>query len=510
MPGHVTSSWINSGGRGSGSSVACSTSSTSSSSSSTRCAMHAGKRASNSRRGLRMSVENVSSPGAGGLSPRRQAVAGRWRTRGRALAAAAAAADDDDDGIPEADASSARAGSAWHRIGHARPFWTKKGRRTTALSCFLRATDAAGTNIRNSVGEQINGHRGRRRPSITSGSELAATGGARATRASSASAPLVAASASAADDRDPQIASPTGVDVLDSPLERMRQLGLGWVGIVIEYEGVLVESTFDSELAAWKTLAAELEVGREPNEFALRRAQGMLPEHVISQVLCWTRNPERVRAIVARFRGLVEDALSSGGGQAMMPGVSAIIRSLCNTGDVAFAVVSSLPTARVREGLRMNGILDIFKPPESRRRAPAGSGTAAVDDDGAIILGADDVMRGRPDPEAYMVAATMMKRPPNRCIVFGNTNACIEAARDAGMKCVGVATTSPMYELGSADLVVRRLDDACILNIKKLISEVSDVADMNGGGEDELEPMPQMEREEETERRLPSLYDYES
>ena len=33
---------------------------------------------------------------------------------------------------------------------------------------------------------------------------------------------------------------------------------------------------------------------------------------------------------------------------------------------------------------------------------------------------------------------------------------------------------------------------------------------MNGGGEDELEPMPQMEREEETERRLPSLYDYES
>ena len=107
----------------------------------------------------------------------------------------------------------------------------------------------------------------------------------------------------------------------------------------------------------------------------------------------------------------------------------------------------------------------------------------------------------------------MMKRPPNRCIVFGNTNACIEAARDAGMKCVGVATTSPMYELGSADLVVRRLDDACILNIKKLISEVSDVADMGGGGgaDDEWgydEPMPQMELEEEAQRRLPtSLYD---
>ena len=102
----------------------------------------------------------------------------------------------------------------------------------------------------------------------------------------------------------------------------------------------------------------------------------------------------------------------------------------------------------------------------------------------------------------------MSHRPPHRCIVFGNTNACIEAARDAGMHCVGVASTQPVYELSSADLVVRRLDDACVLNIKKLIAEVKNVdggdagAEFGGDLETELEPEFERFTEEEERARL--------
>ena len=93
--------------------------------------------------------------------------------------------------------------------------------------------------------------------------------------------------------------------------------------------------------------------------------------------------------------------------------------------------------------------------------------------------------------------------------MFGNTNACIEAAHDAGMHCVGVASTQPVYELSSADLVVRRLDDACVLNIKKLIAEVKNVdsgdAEAEFGGGD-LEPELELETLLEEEERA-RLYD---
>ena len=37
---------------------------------------------------------------------------------------------------------------------------------------------------------------------------------------------------------------------------------------------------------------------------------------------------------------------------------------------------------------------------------------------GAIVT-ADDVYRGRPDPEAYLLAAQQLGRPPVRCVVVG-------------------------------------------------------------------------------------------
>ena len=37
---------------------------------------------------------------------------------------------------------------------------------------------------------------------------------------------------------------------------------------------------------------------------------------------------------------------------------------------------------------------------------------------GAIVT-ADDVYRGRPDPESYLLAAQQLGRPPVRCVVIG-------------------------------------------------------------------------------------------
>jgi beta-phosphoglucomutase-like phosphatase (HAD superfamily) len=87
----------------------------------------------------------------------------------------------------------------------------------------------------------------------------------------------------------------------------------------------------------------------------------------------------------------------------------------------------------------------------------------------AVITG-DDVQRGRPDPECYLYSAQAIKRPPARCIVIGNANACVEAAQEGGMKAVAVANRHALYELSAADLVVRQLDELSIVNLKKLFA----------------------------------------
>ena len=50
------------------------------------------------------------------------------------------------------------------------------------------------------------------------------------------------------------------------------------------------------------------------------------------------------------------------------------------------------------------------------------------------IVSADDVHRGKPDPEVFLVAAAKLDVAPKHCIVVEDAEQGIEAARAAGMK----------------------------------------------------------------------------
>ena len=39
-----------------------------------------------------------------------------------------------------------------------------------------------------------------------------------------------------------------------------------------------------------------------------------------------------------------------------------------------------------------------------------------------VVISAEDMSRGRPDPEGYLLAAQQLGRPPMRCVVIGNSN----------------------------------------------------------------------------------------
>ena len=72
----------------------------------------------------------------------------------------------------------------------------------------------------------------------------------------------------------------------------------------------------------------------------------------------------------------------------------------------------------------------------------------------AAVVTAEDVARGKPDPEVFLTAARRLGAPVYRCVVVEDAPAGVEAARRAGMHCIGVG---PQYASLPADLTAPTL-----------------------------------------------------
>jgi sugar-phosphatase len=73
-----------------------------------------------------------------------------------------------------------------------------------------------------------------------------------------------------------------------------------------------------------------------------------------------------------------------------------------------------------------------------------------------VVVTADDVRRGKPDPEPYLTAAARLRVPPSDCIVLEDAIAGVAGGAAAGMTVVGVTTTTNADALreAGASLVV--------------------------------------------------------
>ncbi len=80
-----------------------------------------------------------------------------------------------------------------------------------------------------------------------------------------------------------------------------------------------------------------------------------------------------------------------------------------------------------------------------------------------VLVTANDVKNGKPDPEPYRLAAQRLGVLPERCIVVEDAPAGIQAGRAAGMRVVAVASTHSPAELRAASVIARRLLDLKIL-----------------------------------------------
>lgn len=83
------------------------------------------------------------------------------------------------------------------------------------------------------------------------------------------------------------------------------------------------------------------------------------------------------------------------------------------------------------------------------------------------VVGAEDILHSKPDPETFLRAANELNVNPNKCLVVEDSELGVEAAKRAHMKCLGYRNpNSGNQDLSKADITT---DDFSKLNIAALL-----------------------------------------
>ena len=77
-----------------------------------------------------------------------------------------------------------------------------------------------------------------------------------------------------------------------------------------------------------------------------------------------------------------------------------------------------------------------------------------------VVVNSSHISKGKPDPEIYLKAATLLNIPAENCLVFEDKHTGVMAAKAAGMRCVMLQRMEAIpQETRGADLVLADLAD---------------------------------------------------
>lgn len=93
--------------------------------------------------------------------------------------------------------------------------------------------------------------------------------------------------------------------------------------------------------------------------------------------------------------------------------------------------------------------------------------TKLVDLFETIVIGGE-FKKGKPDPEIFLLAATRLRLSSDEVVVFEDAMLGVEAARNGGMRCVGIARKGDKNILKKADIVVSDLSEVNYRELKGL------------------------------------------
>jgi beta-phosphoglucomutase family hydrolase len=226
------------------------------------------------------------------------------------------------------------------------------------------------------------------------------------------------------------------------------------LGALFDWDGVVIDSAQQHE-RSWQLLARE--TGRSLPEYFFKRSFGMKNEAILPGILGWTEDPAEIRTFSLRKEELYREILKEDGIEPL-PGVRAFLETLKAAG-VPCAIGSSTHRLNIDTCLERFGFTGFF----------------------TGIISAENVGKGKPDPDVFLKAAQLLGVPPERCVVFEDAPVGIEAGLRGGMKVVGVSGTHPDETLAGAHRIVKRLDTLTIDDLKSLWTQPAPPVSRDGG-----------------------------
>ena len=200
--------------------------------------------------------------------------------------------------------------------------------------------------------------------------------------------------------------------------------------VIFDWDGVVIDSSEQHE-RSWELLAAETRRTLPAGHF--KAGFGKKNQEIIPGILRWTDDPAEVARLGDRKEVLYRELVRSGGVR-VLPGARELLVALRDEG-IPRSVGSSTPRSNLEAIFAATGLGELFD---------------------AVVCG-DDVSRGKPAPDVFLLAAERLGIPAADCLVIEDAHVGLAAARAAGMKVLAVATTHPLAELGAADAAVESL-----------------------------------------------------
>jgi beta-phosphoglucomutase family hydrolase len=198
--------------------------------------------------------------------------------------------------------------------------------------------------------------------------------------------------------------------------------------VLWDMDGTLIDSE-EFHWISWRETMAKEGIAITREQFL--SSFGQRNDSIVPKWLGATSTPERAERISNAkeefYRQLVRTE-----GMKPLPGVASWLQRLHEQGWLQ-AVASAAPRANVEIVLETLSVAHFFQG----------------------IVSAEDVHRGKPDPEVYLIAASRVGASPERCIVVEDAAAGVEGARRAGMRSIGVSHNGKVLP---ADVVVTSLD----------------------------------------------------
>lgn len=192
--------------------------------------------------------------------------------------------------------------------------------------------------------------------------------------------------------------------------------------ILFDLDGVLVDSTRSVD-RQWRIWAREQGIDEQK---VMSVAHGVRTIEVIRRVAPHLDARAEVQKLEAR-ESADHDGVS------VMPGAVELVRSIPKG---RWCVVTSGTRRLARARLQLAGLA---VPP--------------------VLVTADDVAAGKPDPAPYLKGAELLGVPAGECLVIEDAPAGIQSAHAAGMKVIGLTSTFSRQAVSEADAVISRLDD---------------------------------------------------